>query len=155
MPRSVSTPRRLRLAINGFGRIGRTALRSIFLENYDVEVVAVNTGNTEDPAAWAHLFRYDSLYGRFPFKKLLFLAKKTLVAFPGNLLLLILFLSAPVLFVIFLPPPTLRPVLKKSLSLLPLKTRKFPFSSWVSTKIFIGVKLLFPTPLVLPIAPLL
>ena len=68
MPRSVSTPRRLRLAINGFGRIGRTALRSIFLENYDVEVVAVNTGNTEDPAAWAHLFRYDSLYGRFPFK---------------------------------------------------------------------------------------
>jgi glyceraldehyde 3-phosphate dehydrogenase len=55
----------VRVAINGFGRIGRNILRSI-AENArrDIEVVAINDlGPVETNA---HLFRYDSVHGRFP-----------------------------------------------------------------------------------------
>jgi glyceraldehyde 3-phosphate dehydrogenase len=55
----------LRVAINGFGRIGRLVLRSIH-ENArrDIEVVAINDlGPVETNA---HLLRYDSVHGRFP-----------------------------------------------------------------------------------------
>jgi glyceraldehyde 3-phosphate dehydrogenase len=55
----------VRVAINGFGRIGRNVLRSI-VENgrRDVEVVAINDlGPVETNA---HLLRYDSVHGRFP-----------------------------------------------------------------------------------------
>ena len=55
----------LRVAINGFGRIGRLVLRSIF-ENArrDIEVVSINDlGPIETNA---HLLRYDSTHGRFP-----------------------------------------------------------------------------------------
>ena len=55
----------LRVAINGFGRIGRLVLRSIY-ENgrRDIEVVAINDlGPVETNA---HLLRYDSTHGRFP-----------------------------------------------------------------------------------------
>jgi glyceraldehyde 3-phosphate dehydrogenase len=55
----------VRVAINGFGRIGRLVLRSI-LEHArrDIEVVAINDlGPVETNA---HLFRYDSIHGRFP-----------------------------------------------------------------------------------------
>ncbi len=55
----------VKVAINGFGRIGRLVLRAL-IENGrdDVEVVAINDlGSTE---ANAHLFRYDSVHGRFP-----------------------------------------------------------------------------------------
>ena len=53
------------VGINGFGRIGRQSLRAI-LERYpnDLEVVAVN--DITDAHTNAHLFRYDSTYGRFP-----------------------------------------------------------------------------------------
>ncbi len=55
----------LRIAINGFGRIGRLALRSM-IENdrRDLEVVAINDLGPVDTNA--HLFRYDSVHGRFP-----------------------------------------------------------------------------------------
>lgn len=55
----------VRVAINGFGRIGRLVLRSIAEHaRNDVQVVAVNDlGSTE---ANAHLLRYDSVHGRFP-----------------------------------------------------------------------------------------
>ncbi|MCF8505057.1 MAG: type I glyceraldehyde-3-phosphate dehydrogenase [Caulobacter sp.] len=55
----------LRVAINGFGRIGRLVLRSIAEHNRtDIEVVAINDlGPVETNA---HLFRYDSVHGRFP-----------------------------------------------------------------------------------------
>jgi glyceraldehyde 3-phosphate dehydrogenase len=55
----------LRVAINGFGRIGRLVLRSIFeYGRRDIEVVAINDlGPIETNA---HLFRYDSTHGRFP-----------------------------------------------------------------------------------------
>ena len=53
-----------RVGINGFGRIGRQSLRAI-LERHprDLEIVAVN--DITDTETNAHLFRYDSTYGRF------------------------------------------------------------------------------------------
>ncbi len=49
----------LRIAINGFGRIGRTALR--LLENdKDIEVVAIN--DLTDPVQLAYLYKYDSVH---------------------------------------------------------------------------------------------
>ena len=54
----------IRLAINGFGRIGRCTLAHIAESaRNDVEVVAINaTGPIETNA---HLLRYDSVHGRF------------------------------------------------------------------------------------------
>src|ERR1051326_1694936 len=53
-----------RVGINGFGRIGRQSLRAM-LERHpdDLEVVAIN--DITDTETNAHLFRYDSTYGRF------------------------------------------------------------------------------------------
>ncbi len=51
-----------RVAINGFGRIGRVFLRRI-LEKENVEIVAVN--DLTDVATLAHLLKYDSVHGRF------------------------------------------------------------------------------------------
>jgi len=55
----------VRVAINGFGRIGRLVLRSIVEHGRgDIEVVAINDlGSVETNA---HLLRYDSVHGRFP-----------------------------------------------------------------------------------------
>jgi len=55
----------VRVAINGFGRIGRLVLRSIIEHaRTDIEVVAINDlGPVETNA---HLLRYDSVHGRFP-----------------------------------------------------------------------------------------
>ncbi len=54
--------KKTRIAINGFGRIGRHALK-IALTKKDLEVVAVN--DLSDPQNLAHLLKYDSVYGRF------------------------------------------------------------------------------------------
>jgi glyceraldehyde 3-phosphate dehydrogenase len=55
----------VRVGINGFGRIGRQALKAL-LDRHpdDVEVVAIN--DLFDTATNAHLFKYDSNYGNFP-----------------------------------------------------------------------------------------
>jgi len=55
----------VRVAINGFGRIGRLVLRSIIeTGRTDIQVVAINDlGPVESNA---HLLRYDSVHGRFP-----------------------------------------------------------------------------------------
>src|SRR3981189_3365738 len=55
----------VRVAINGFGRIGRNVLRAIYeAKRNDIEVVAINDlGPVETNA---HLLRYDSVHGRFP-----------------------------------------------------------------------------------------
>lgn len=50
----------VKLAINGFGRIGRSAFKIAF-ERPDVEIVAIN--DLSDPKALAHLLKYDSSYG--------------------------------------------------------------------------------------------
>ncbi len=52
-----------RVAINGFGRIGRNVLRAAYARNADIEVVAIN--DLTDPKTLAHLLRYDSVLGRF------------------------------------------------------------------------------------------
>jgi glyceraldehyde 3-phosphate dehydrogenase len=53
----------LRIAINGFGRIGRTVARAA-LARTDVDIVAVN--DLAEPELLAHLFQYDSVHGRLP-----------------------------------------------------------------------------------------
>ncbi len=54
----------MKVAINGFGRIGRLSLRAIFENNVkNIEVVAIN--DLGDAATNAHLFKYDSVHGTF------------------------------------------------------------------------------------------
>ncbi len=56
----------IRVAINGFGRIGRNILRALYESNYreSIQLVAINDlGDTEFNA---HLTKYDSVHGRFP-----------------------------------------------------------------------------------------
>jgi glyceraldehyde 3-phosphate dehydrogenase len=52
-----------KIAINGFGRIGRNTLRALVERNSPLEVVAIN--DLTAPGALAHLLRYDSAQGRF------------------------------------------------------------------------------------------
>jgi glyceraldehyde 3-phosphate dehydrogenase len=55
-----------RIAINGYGRIGRNILRAFFenSKQYDIEIVAINDlGNIDINA---HLTRYDTTHGKFP-----------------------------------------------------------------------------------------
>src|SRR6516165_8377133 len=55
----------IRVAINGFGRIGRMVLRAIVEgERDDISVVAIN--DLAPPETNAHLLRFDSIHGRFP-----------------------------------------------------------------------------------------
>ena len=55
----------VKVAINGFGRIGRLVLRAIYESGRtDVEVVAIN--DLADVHTNAHLLKYDSVHGRFP-----------------------------------------------------------------------------------------
>ena len=56
----------LKVAINGFGRIGRLALRVGLAKHKDkMEFVAINTSGRTDAAGWAQLFEFDSIYGRY------------------------------------------------------------------------------------------
>jgi glyceraldehyde 3-phosphate dehydrogenase len=55
----------IRLAINGFGRIGRNVLRALAREGAaDIELVAVN--DLMNTATLAHLLKYDSVHGAYP-----------------------------------------------------------------------------------------
>ncbi|MFO7527768.1 MAG: type I glyceraldehyde-3-phosphate dehydrogenase [Marinobacter sp.] len=55
----------IRIAINGFGRIGRNVLRALYENNYrnQLQVVAIN--DLGDAETNAHLLKYDSVHGRF------------------------------------------------------------------------------------------
>jgi glyceraldehyde 3-phosphate dehydrogenase len=53
----------MKVAINGFGRIGRNFLRSAKKNNADIDIVAVN--DLTDAKTLAHLLKYDSVHGRF------------------------------------------------------------------------------------------
>jgi glyceraldehyde 3-phosphate dehydrogenase len=54
----------IRVAINGYGRIGRVAHRVILERHYqDVEVVAINAGSSTDIKGWMYLLKYDTSYG--------------------------------------------------------------------------------------------
>ncbi|MEL0274135.1 MAG: type I glyceraldehyde-3-phosphate dehydrogenase [Pontimonas sp.] len=52
------------VAINGFGRIGRSFFRAALASSHDITIVAVN--DLTDPKALAHLLKYDSVGGRLP-----------------------------------------------------------------------------------------
>jgi len=54
----------VRIAINGYGRIGRVAHR-VILQKYpnDIDVVAINAGSSTDLKGWMYLLKYDSAYG--------------------------------------------------------------------------------------------
>ncbi len=55
----------VKVGISGFGRIGRDVLRAYFESGTkDIEVVAINNGSGSGKEL-AHLFKYDSVYGRF------------------------------------------------------------------------------------------
>ncbi|MEE3117970.1 MAG: type I glyceraldehyde-3-phosphate dehydrogenase, partial [Pseudomonadota bacterium] len=55
----------IRIAINGFGRIGRNVLRALYENNYrnQLQIVAIN--DLGDAETNAHLLKYDSVHGRF------------------------------------------------------------------------------------------
>ncbi|MEN3027203.1 MAG: type I glyceraldehyde-3-phosphate dehydrogenase [Chlorobiota bacterium] len=54
----------LRVAINGFGRIGRLFLRAALQRRVPITFVGIN--DLTDAPTLAHLFKYDSVHGRFP-----------------------------------------------------------------------------------------
>lgn len=54
--------KKIKIAINGFGRIGRVTARYLLLDE-NIELVAIN--DLADTATLAHLFKYDSIHGRF------------------------------------------------------------------------------------------
>ena len=58
----------IRVAINGYGRIGRNILRALYESERtdDIQIVAVN--DLGDAATNAHLTQYDTAHGRFPGK---------------------------------------------------------------------------------------
>lgn len=60
--------KKIKIGINGFGRIGSVVLRAIIMEKYDVEVVAINTKGDMEMEVYAMQFKYDSVYGRIPYK---------------------------------------------------------------------------------------
>src|SRR5690606_32970187 len=55
----------IRVAINGFGRIGRNVLRALYesSKSYDIKIVAIN--DLGDAAINAHLLKYDTAHGIF------------------------------------------------------------------------------------------
>ncbi len=55
----------IKVGINGFGRIGRLVARSI-LENYSDKIDLVAVNDLTDAATLAHLFKYDSVHGKYP-----------------------------------------------------------------------------------------
>jgi len=55
----------IKVAINGFGRIGRLLFRAAVERNAKIDFVAVN--DIADPKTMAHLLKYDSVHGRAPF----------------------------------------------------------------------------------------
>lgn len=57
----------IRVAINGFGRIGRNVLRALYENRYreQIQVVAIN--DLGDPSLNSHLLRHDTVHGHFPF----------------------------------------------------------------------------------------
>ena len=57
----------VRVAINGYGRIGRVAHRVILQwHTEDIDVVAINAGHSTDIKGWMYLLKYDSVYGLLP-----------------------------------------------------------------------------------------
>jgi len=56
----------IKVAINGYGRIGRNVLRALYEGNRNSEIQIVAINDLGDPATNAHLTQYDTAHGRFP-----------------------------------------------------------------------------------------
>ncbi len=56
----------VRVAINGFGRIGRTTFKTIIEGGFDKKLQVVAVNDLTDVKVLSHLLKYDSVYGRFP-----------------------------------------------------------------------------------------
>ena len=54
----------IKVAINGFGRIGRLLYRAAIERNANIDFAAIN--DIADAKTLAHLLKYDSIHGRFP-----------------------------------------------------------------------------------------
>lgn len=55
----------VRVAINGFGRIGRNVVRALYESGRRAEITVVAINELADAAAMAHLLKYDTSHGRF------------------------------------------------------------------------------------------
>lgn len=63
----VYTEYMVKVAINGYGRIGRVAHRVILQWHQDeIDVVAINAGHSTDLKGWMYLLKYDTVYGLLP-----------------------------------------------------------------------------------------
>ncbi len=78
----------IKVAINGYGRIGRVAHR-VIIEKYkdEIEVVAVNVGSSTDLKGWGYLLKYDTSYGVLPSAVDVEETKESKKDFLGNLLI--------------------------------------------------------------------
>ncbi len=57
----------IRVAINGFGRIGRNILRALYERNLQTKIQVVAINDLGSPEINAHLLQFDTTYGRFGF----------------------------------------------------------------------------------------
>ena len=57
----------IKLAINGFGRIGRNIVRALYESGLSDEIKIVAINELADPQGIAHLLKYDTSHGRFKF----------------------------------------------------------------------------------------
>lgn len=58
---------KVRVAINGFGRIGRNVLRALYETGLDKDIQIVAINELAEPEGIAHLLKYDTSHGRFAF----------------------------------------------------------------------------------------
>jgi len=59
---------KVKIGINGFGRIGRLAFRVLTMHHSEyAEIVAINTSGSMPASGWKHLIKYDTTYKRYPF----------------------------------------------------------------------------------------
>ena len=57
----------IRVAINGFGRIGRNILRALYERNLQTKIQVVAINDLGSPEINAHLLKFDTTHGRFGF----------------------------------------------------------------------------------------
>ncbi|KKR02880.1 MAG: Glyceraldehyde-3-phosphate dehydrogenase [Microgenomates group bacterium GW2011_GWC1_39_12] len=58
--------KRIKIGINGLGRIGTVVLRAVLQEKYPIDIVAINTKGNYDAQTISMRLKYDSVYGHFP-----------------------------------------------------------------------------------------
>ncbi len=58
--------KRIKIGMNGLGRIGTVVLRAALKEKYPIDIVAINTKGNYDAQTIAMRLKYDSVYGHFP-----------------------------------------------------------------------------------------